>query len=214
MGDTRERPDNRLRCILIFNGPESAGEGNISRLAMRFFERLGFHVSTILPTDNINDLQEAVYEEVRKYRDVFWVGCVIAPGGGNLFHLNKGTADSTEKVSFGKVEKWFIENRDSPLSKVVLIFDMNYIAPAFVADGAGGVANDANIMRFVSYSKWAEGKSLCMQHLCREGDVKSLKDWIHQTKKLMVENRTDDNLPQVPEISKTDNDPYDITQYM
>lgn len=59
----------------------------------------------------------------------------------------------------------------------------------------------------------AEGKSLCMQHLCREGDVKSLKDWIDKTRELMVENRTDDNLP-APEISATDADPFDITQYM
>ncbi|ELU03364.1 hypothetical protein CAPTEDRAFT_190597 [Capitella teleta] len=122
MADTRERPANRLRCILIFNGPQLAGEAKIFLRAMEFFERLGFYVTTLSLTDNINELQEAISK--------------------------------------------------------------------------------------------AEGKSLCMQHLCREGEVISLKDWIDQTRELMLANRTHDNLPQAPEISATDDDPFDITQYM
>ncbi|ELU15366.1 hypothetical protein CAPTEDRAFT_223377 [Capitella teleta] len=215
MEDTRIRPDQRLRSILIFNGPDAAGEENIFR-TKSFFEGHGFGIKLLQQTDNVKDLQKAVCEEVRKYKDVFWVCCVVAPGANNVFLLNgKETADwrNTEKVSFDLVEKWFTDSRDSPESRVVMIFDMNASIPHFTSDGHGkAVTTDGNILRFVSYSKWADGKSPCMEQLCRDGTPSSMKEWLQTTKELMISaNKTSNNLTQVPVISGRCEDPFDIS---
>ncbi|ELU15364.1 hypothetical protein CAPTEDRAFT_223376 [Capitella teleta] len=203
----------KRRCILIFNGPQSEGENKIFLRAKKFFDRIGFTTTTITLTDNSEDLQDVVCEEVRTYRNVFWVCCVVAPGAQNIFLLNERRGETTkEQVSFALLQKWFIENRGGPLSRVVLIFDINSkLSPQGPAAPSKLVSTDGNILRFVSYSQWADGKSPCMEQLCRDGTPSSMKEWLETTKELMISAyKTSNNLTQVPEISATCIDSFDI----